>query len=554
MVVMSLEAYEQNLFESEVFLKLKEAEYQAVSVKKRYTHDEVMAADLTAVRDRQLYQYIALRIYVSYVAGEPLPAPEPAYERCLIEVLCRMPPDKRESILGGMKPTECYPSVGMYVLEELGEEQRLLMGRIATRLTRSGPANGNSIEMIPSNLIYQFVQRAIARAPDGIFSIEGTEFPKYSEEKNGFNASMEMRPHENLPAMLLPNYGEILASMNQKIDQLGDIAVDVMDIILSRYIRENGDSVTVTTEEILKARGVKPKMKDGYSAGFRPEDKRRISDVLSAMDNLWITVGEMEVYVKGRKIPQRFREKSRLMMITGMTEQVALAGDSIPLIWQVRMGKVFSSLLSSDIATQYALLSSKTLQYDPYHQRWEKRLSRYFHPLWRIRQADESYSQPIRVKTLLDAIGMSVDRKNPQRTRERFEQAMDRLAEDGVLGGWTYALQDADETACERRGWYAQWLRWRVIALPNAQLLSLYRAGAEAPPMLPDAQVPQIGTARESTPHIDVRKTRKAKRITQAALAEALGVSRSLIAQIESGARNPSDEFTATFLAWLEER
>jgi len=42
MVVMSMEAYEKNLFESEVYLKLKEAEYQASSVKKRYTHDEVM--------------------------------------------------------------------------------------------------------------------------------------------------------------------------------------------------------------------------------------------------------------------------------------------------------------------------------------------------------------------------------------------------------------------------------------------------------------------------------------------------------------------------------
>ena len=43
MVVMSLEAYEQNLFESEIYLKLKEAEYQAASVKKRYTHNETMA-------------------------------------------------------------------------------------------------------------------------------------------------------------------------------------------------------------------------------------------------------------------------------------------------------------------------------------------------------------------------------------------------------------------------------------------------------------------------------------------------------------------------------
>jgi len=42
MVVMSIEAYEQNLFESEVFVKLKEAEYQAASTKKRYTHGEIM--------------------------------------------------------------------------------------------------------------------------------------------------------------------------------------------------------------------------------------------------------------------------------------------------------------------------------------------------------------------------------------------------------------------------------------------------------------------------------------------------------------------------------
>ncbi|MCL2809431.1 MAG: hypothetical protein FWD24_05120 [Treponema sp.] len=39
---MSLETYEQNLFESEIYNKLKEAEYQAESTKKRYTHNEVM--------------------------------------------------------------------------------------------------------------------------------------------------------------------------------------------------------------------------------------------------------------------------------------------------------------------------------------------------------------------------------------------------------------------------------------------------------------------------------------------------------------------------------
>ena len=43
MVVMSMEAYERNLFESEIYLKLKEAEFQASSTEKRYTHEETMS-------------------------------------------------------------------------------------------------------------------------------------------------------------------------------------------------------------------------------------------------------------------------------------------------------------------------------------------------------------------------------------------------------------------------------------------------------------------------------------------------------------------------------
>jgi len=53
MVVMSLAAYEQNLFESEIYLKLKEAEYQAASIKKRYTHDEVMIELRSAISGKK---------------------------------------------------------------------------------------------------------------------------------------------------------------------------------------------------------------------------------------------------------------------------------------------------------------------------------------------------------------------------------------------------------------------------------------------------------------------------------------------------------------------
>lgn len=41
MVVMSMEAYERHQFESEVYFKLKEAELEAKTTQKRYSHKEV---------------------------------------------------------------------------------------------------------------------------------------------------------------------------------------------------------------------------------------------------------------------------------------------------------------------------------------------------------------------------------------------------------------------------------------------------------------------------------------------------------------------------------
>lgn len=43
MVVMSMEAYESYQFESEVYFKLKEAELEAKTTGKRFTHDEVFS-------------------------------------------------------------------------------------------------------------------------------------------------------------------------------------------------------------------------------------------------------------------------------------------------------------------------------------------------------------------------------------------------------------------------------------------------------------------------------------------------------------------------------
>lgn len=52
MVVMSIEAYEQKLFKSEIYFKLKEAELEAKYTDKRYSHEEVFSGLRARLADK----------------------------------------------------------------------------------------------------------------------------------------------------------------------------------------------------------------------------------------------------------------------------------------------------------------------------------------------------------------------------------------------------------------------------------------------------------------------------------------------------------------------
>jgi hypothetical protein len=53
MVVMSMEAYERKQFDSEIYLKLKEAEIEAHSTDIRYSHEEVFSDLRSRLSDKE---------------------------------------------------------------------------------------------------------------------------------------------------------------------------------------------------------------------------------------------------------------------------------------------------------------------------------------------------------------------------------------------------------------------------------------------------------------------------------------------------------------------
>lgn len=52
MVVMSIEAYERQLFQNEIYFKLKEAELEAKSTNVRHTHEDLMQGLRKSLNDK----------------------------------------------------------------------------------------------------------------------------------------------------------------------------------------------------------------------------------------------------------------------------------------------------------------------------------------------------------------------------------------------------------------------------------------------------------------------------------------------------------------------
>src|SRR5699024_11736125 len=100
-----------------------------------------------------------------------------------------------------------------------------------------------------------------------------------------------------------------------------------------------------------------------------------------------------------------------------------------------KVGKVFSEFLSRS-SRQIALLPIEILQYNPDQEKWEKKIARYLTWRWRTQARKSDYQQPYKVGSLLEAIGIKINKRAPSRTRERFEQALDKLQDDQLLAVW----------------------------------------------------------------------------------------------------------------------
>ncbi len=444
----------------------------------------------------------------------------------------------------------------------------------------------------------------------------GTPWPTLLLSKGGAVGNAQLRPPviENQPLMPPDEVQHWVNVMWRHREELSDLDADALDLLCHTWLqqaRRPNDSALAVVDHFLLMRGLKPKQSgSGRRGGFEPEQRSDMLRALSHIQSLWLNMGSVEVYEEQEQddedksnkaelknqYPRRKSKavkktiESRAFVVTDRMGQLNMDGymDVERFIYQP--GKLFAQFLFGP-GRQTALLSAKAIQYDPYRQRWEKRLARYFSWQWRIKARSGDYSRPYRVATLLEAVEEELNIQRPGVTRERLEKALEMLMDDRVIASWQYDRWD--EKHAEGRGWAKIWLEATIMVEPPAEIQETYKhiehqeakknnrfgkkslnngsvtsskpdtfGAKQTESNRPNSQNQpneQLNLRSENT--IDkaatlganLKITRKVRHLSQSQVAEQLQIVQSYLSKIENEVVKPTPELEARIISWLVE-
>src|SRR5699024_513781 len=143
------------------------------------------------------------------------------------------------------------------------------------------------------------------------------------------------------------------------------------------------------------------------------------------IQSLWVHFSKAVVYEKGKQVQTCLEGRVfRFFNQAGNEGNIKDIGNE--KAFSLGIGEVFANYLVQS-GRQIALQPLQSLQYNPHQQEWEKKLSRYLSWRWRTQAKKQDYQKPYKVDSLLTSIGKEIDTRTPSRTRERLEQALDKL-------------------------------------------------------------------------------------------------------------------------------
>lgn len=421
------------------------------------------------------------------------------------------------------------------VVQVVIQPETLYSPEILSRLERAdlkeadaAPVGPGGDFLIPSPRHYYALQRALAQ---GRFTKSpASPFPR-AVLYGGGHAELRQIPPDQQSALSPTEVEGLVNAMWTQLSQLSDQDVDTLDLvshIWMRHARSPSDRVAINIDDLIGSRGVQRKKSGKWRGGYETEYREAALMSLVRLGNLWLEIRDPR---NEKKVLQ-----SRAFVITDRMGQRRVDGSMDVTTVLVTPGIALGSFLLGP-GRQVSQLSAKALSYDPMRQSAEKRLARYLAWQWRCGASGGAFVRSFRVRGLiLKEIGLNVSR--PQRGLERFEDALDRLQEDGVIAAWQYEDWDGPPT---RQGWLDRWLDAKVIIEAPDLVRTAYQRLDKR--VAPQAALPEDLPSR-------LRARRRALGISQMQAAEQLEMSRPYYTQIETGRREPGPKLISKLDAW----
>lgn len=346
---------------------------------------------------------------------------------------------------------------------------------------------------IPFAIPIQGVLTAFSNAASGAPGWEHRpdRVPRYTYKQGEATTKVELRG--STPVNNDPDKRTIL-SLWKKVRTLSDLDGDVFLILLAQAMKAIEDGapseapIWIRATQILDYRDLRPITKKEESklgkqvterlAGHRTEDIKETAERMGRLEDTWLNIRQMIVAPpksgRGRARPRLFVHESRLILIDERMRQRELRPDEditddlepfdgsedstlVAVAWRYHLGTWITPFLTGP-NRQMALLCQQALKYHPEKELPEKRLARYF--LFHLRLYAAQTQTIVRtIKNLFDELTLPVDERNPERTRQRFESALDCLVKDHQIDEWSYA---EDYPPLPRNGWLPLWMTWKM--------------------------------------------------------------------------------------------
>jgi hypothetical protein len=356
------------------------------------------------------------------------------------------------------------------------------------------PLLGQDSVAIGSSTLLPLTFRAM-RAPER-WKHPGNGHPPYYEE-TGEQAAVG----ERVTVILHPSDGHAFLSPEEEaacyaaVWRLDDDKVRAFAIALGAWFAGTGGGdpklpkITLTANAILEYQGIKRN-----KGAYRPAQKEKVASDVWALNGIFIRGPQIVYDARGRRKVVKVR--SRLLEVA-QEDEVDLLGGETPFAFRIAPGEWIKPLLEE--GTRYvATILTPVLRYSPKQgaQLIAMRVGLHLALHWRFRAAQENFDQPWHVRTLLESTGVSIPSHREQRRRlmEQFEQALDRLQQDGVISQWEYSTYAAEENP---HAVFPEWLTRTVRIMPPASVLAHYATIARRHRLELAATKRHVGAARD---------------------------------------------------------